>query len=237
MHRIPEIIAHRGVPREAPENTLPGFSLALTQGADAIELDVHGTADGVVVVHHDPSVLVRTATGTQRVQIDALPAEELLALPLDRGGHVPTLEAVLELIGPRAGVYVEVKAAGIEAALLTCLARHPKVRVAVHAFDHRIPAAIQARRPGMPIGYLSGSYPVDLAGSLGPPLPASLWQHVSLLDEPLVAAAHALGVRVVAWTVNDPAAARWLAGIGVDALCTDVPGTIRAALTDTAVGG
>ena len=49
-----EIIAHRGTPRELPENSLPGFARALEAGAQGIELDVHLTADGVVVVHHDP---------------------------------------------------------------------------------------------------------------------------------------------------------------------------------------
>ena len=231
MMRTPEIIAHRGVPREAPENTLPGFELALAQGADGLELDVHATADGVVVVHHDPAVTVVTPTGSIVCPIATVSAEELLAMPLARGGRVPTLDAVLAMVGGRGRVYVEVKAAGIEQPLLACLARHPEVATAVHAFDHRIPSAIRGADPDRSIGWLSVSYPVDLSASLGATPPDALWQHAELIDAALVAAARARGVRVIAWTVNDLAQARSLVALGVDGLCTDCPGLFVAALT------
>jgi glycerophosphoryl diester phosphodiesterase len=227
MIRTPEIIAHRGVPREAPENTLRSFAMALAQGADAIELDVHATRDGVVVVHHDPTVTVESATGPVVHPIAAVAATELLTLPLVRGGTVPTLDAVLELVGGRARVYVEVKATGIEQPLLACLARHPEVATAVHAFDHRIPSAIRQADAGRSIGWLSVSYPVDLSASLGATPPEALWQHAELIDEALVAAAHARGVRVIAWTVNDLAQCRALVAMGVDGLCTDVPALLK----------
>lgn len=221
-----EIIAHRGASRDALENTLTAFRVALEQGADAFELDIHATADGVVVVHHDPTV--RHVTGP--VAIRHTRHAELPAIGPNARERIPTLDEVLRLAGERATVYVEVKAAAIETLVCDALDRHPRVRTAVHAFDHRIPFAVRRRRAGTPIGLLSASYPLDPATMLGDPVPEALWQHVDVLDAALVDAAHRRGVRVIAWTVNDPARARELVAAGVDALCTDTPGALREAL-------
>ncbi len=230
MIRIPEIIAHRGAPREALENTLAAFQIALDQGADGIELDVHTTKDGVVVVHHDPAIRVNRDGTNMLTPIANLMAAEALVLPLAGGVTLPPLDDVLELIGSRAVVYVEVKSTGIEGPLLDCLDRHPRSHVAVHAFDHRIPMAVRAKRPTLSVGLLSASYPLSLVGFIGAARPQALWQQAHLIDAELVDAAHALGTRVIAWTENDDVHARELIAMGVDALCTDIPGLLRAAL-------
>jgi glycerophosphoryl diester phosphodiesterase len=227
--RIPEIIAHRGAPREAHENTLPAFRLALAQGADGLELDVHATRDGIVVVHHDP-VIRRRVSDTILTPIADLDAAELTALVMPGDSRIPTLAEVFEMVGDRATVYVEVKGAGIEAPVIACLDRYPRVRTAVHAFDHRIPVAVRTRRPDTSIGLLSTSYPTSLAAFIGQVTPNAFWQHAHLIDEQLVRNAHALNARLIAWTVNDAAHARDLTRMGVDALCTDTPGLLRAAL-------
>jgi glycerophosphoryl diester phosphodiesterase len=162
--------------------------------------------------------------------LSAVDAADLLTHRLKGGLALPTLDAVLNLVGARATVYVEVKAPGIEGSLVACLDRHPLARAAVHAFDHRIPVAIQLARPRVPIGLLSTSYPVSLRGFVGAAHPQALWQQAALIDADLVRAAHELGARVVAWTENDAVHARSLVAMGVDALCTDVPGPLRAAL-------
>ncbi len=207
---------------------MAAFRLALEQGADGIELDVHATRDGTVVVHHDERLPVVDASGVATwlpiVQADAATVR---STRLRGGGEVPTLDAVLDFVGTLATVYIEVKAAGIEDALLACLDRHPGARVAVHAFDHRIPVAMRARRIGLSTGVLSTSYPLDLAGFIGQARPAAFWEYAPLIDDALVRQAHALGARVVAWTVNDPVHARLLHTMGVDALCTDTPGLLR----------
>lgn len=223
-----EIIAHRGASRERLENTLAAFDLALVQGADGIELDVHGTRDGAVVVLHDATVQM----GNPKV---ATPIADLeLAIvrgcQLSDGLAMPTLDEVLDLVGRRGTVYVEVKAVGIEDALVACLERHPASRLAVHAFDHRIPVAVRARRPGTAIGVLSASYPLDVPGMLRPAVPVALWQQAQLIDAELVRQAHAAGSTVIAWTENDPDHARQLLAFGVDALCTDTPALLRSAL-------
>ncbi len=230
----PEIIAHRGAWRESFENTLDAFERAVAAGADGIELDVHVTADGGVVVHHDP-VVARVADGSpgRGLALWASPLEDVRAIRLPGGHAIPTLDAVLDAMGHRLSLYVEVKApAGREPAVLACLDRHPGARVSVHAFDHRIAARCRALRPGLPIGFLSASYPLELAAQFTVVRPDAFWQHAALVDAALVVAAHAAGVRLVAWTENAPDRARALAALGVDAICTDDPATLRAALRD-----
>ncbi len=227
-----EIIAHRGASRECLENTLAAFQRALEQGADGIELDVHATRDGRIVVHHDATV--RSALDDEPRAIAALTAAELAAVRLSDGSRVPSLDEVFDLVGARAVVYVEVKAAGIEEPLLACLdgirRRHPGVRLAVHSFDHRIPSAVRAQRPDTAIGFLSASYPMSMRGVLGAPPPDALWQAGELIDQALVDAAHGVGSRVIAWTVNRQTHARALMQLGVDAICTDTPGLLQSGL-------
>lgn len=228
---LPAIIAHRGASRDFRENTLPAFRRALELGADGIELDVHGTRDGVLVVHHDATLAMRHGEAVEDVPIASLTAGEVAAHRLLTGDRVPTLDAVCELVGERAVLYVEVKAPHVEALVAAFLDRHPGVRTEVHAFDHRIPVGVRAVRPGTPIGLLSASYPLDVRGVLSWSDASAWWQHAELIDEPLVVALHDAGVRLIAWTVNSAPYARQLAAWGVDGICTDVPDIIRSALT------
>ncbi len=109
----PWIIGHRGVPDEAPENTLKSFALAISQGTDLLEMDLHLSADKQLVVIHDDSV-DRTTNGTGRV--DQLSLKELLALdagcwmgPMHCGERLPTLSNVLDLSANIVGLVVELK--------------------------------------------------------------------------------------------------------------------------------
>ena len=227
----PELIGHRGAPRRHRENTLAAFVAALDAGATAVELDVHRTADGTVVVHHDP-VLGAGAGRLAGAPIAALDAEVLLAHPLgDDGAVVPTLDDVLRLCGARAAtVYVEAKARDIEPAILAALGRHPATRAAVHAFDHRVALRVAERAPAVPTGILLDSYLLDPAHALRSAGARDYWPHRLMLDDALVRAVHDAGGRVVAWTVNDPDEAVRLAAMGVDAICTDLPDVVGPAL-------
>src|ERR671916_1175095 len=96
----PARIAHRGAPREHPENTLPAFARALELNADGIELDVHATRDGVVVVHHDP--VPRATPDDPRLAgrpIADLTYAEVEQFSVAPGVPIPTLADVLALIG------------------------------------------------------------------------------------------------------------------------------------------
>jgi glycerophosphoryl diester phosphodiesterase len=216
-----EIIAHRGAPHERRENTLASFARALELGAAGIELDVHGTRDGDVVVHHDPVVHARTgedraprtiASSTRRELDELLPPDE----------RVPTLTEVLDLVGRRATIYVEIKAPRIEERVVHVLRDAPETsRCAVHGFDHRIVRRIHALAPDLECGILLTSYLVDPLRALADAGARDLWQQVELLDAELVALVHGAGGRVIAWTVNDLALGQRLADWGVDGLCTD----------------
>ncbi|MCA0376253.1 MAG: glycerophosphodiester phosphodiesterase [Gemmatimonadetes bacterium] len=228
-----EIIAHRGASRESPENTLAAFAAALRQGADGIELDVHASRDGVLVVHHDADVAPNPHTPGVRVPLASLTAAEIAALPRGPDRAIPTLDAVCALVGSAARLYVEVKASGVAPLVAAAIDRHPDVRMAVHAFDHRLPVAVRSMRPGTSIGLLSASYPLDVAAWVGSVQAEAFWQHADLVDAALVQAVHSMGARLICWTVNDAPRARQLVAWGADALCSDVPGAIRAAVTPT----
>ncbi|HJU68070.1 MAG TPA: glycerophosphodiester phosphodiesterase [Gemmatimonadaceae bacterium] len=234
MSRSPELIGHRGAPRERPENTLTSFLRALDLGADAVELDVHATRDGVVVVHHDfvPRAESRVAA------LRGKPIADLSAADLETfqvsGEPIPTLSAVLEAVGTRATVYVEIKGRDIERAVIATIASVSSAeRVAIHSFDHRAVVRARAMRPGLPSGILSVSYLVDPQGALRAANARDYWQEASMIDESLVDAVHNARGRVIAWTVNDPDHARRLASMGVDGICTDVLQIVGPALAST----
>ncbi len=95
------VIAHRGASGAETENSLAAFRAAIDLGADAIELDVHATADGSVVVHHDETV--------GDAHIPTSPLERVRQQQLPNGEHVSTLSEVLELLGKGPTVFIEVK--------------------------------------------------------------------------------------------------------------------------------
>ena len=233
--RTPEIIGHRGAPRQRRENTLAAFARALELGADAIELDVHATADGVVVVHHDP-VLGADAGPLRAARIATLGATEVCGdWAATEDARIPTLEDVLSLVGDRATVYVEIKGVGIERLVLDAIGGAAGARCAVHAFDHRVSRRARELSASLPGGTLAAgvlvvSRLVDPVAPMRAAGARDLWQHWELLDEDIVRSVHEYGGRVIAWTVNDAAAAVEFAWMGVDGLCTDVPDVVRAAL-------
>jgi glycerophosphoryl diester phosphodiesterase len=235
--RHPEIIAHRGTPREHVENSLAAFDRALSYGVDGIELDVHATSDGVVVVHHDPTLRASVNDGGLGGRaIASISSRDLQRFRLDDGSRVPTLLDVCKLVGDRATVYVEIKGRGIEQLVAdTIVAAHEShaTRCAVHSFDHRIALRMRTLAPELPTGVLLSSYLVEPVSALLAAGARDLWQHWDMIDDHLVERVHAIGGRVIAWTINEPGAARHLASLGVDGLCTDLPRVIQQALVPT----
>lgn len=216
-HTKPERISHRGAHQTLPENSIPAFLRAIELGADAIELDVHATSDGVVVVHHDPSV---TAPGVGTSQLVDLSASELSRFPLTDGIEIPTLEAVLKAIGDRVRVYVEIKALDIEPLVVRCIRESP-ANCAVHAFDHRVVKTVKALFPAVRTGVLEVARHIDPVASLVAAGAQDLWQEASFIDEDLIARAHAIDARVIAWTSDEADEWDTLSGIGVDGICTN----------------
>jgi glycerophosphoryl diester phosphodiesterase len=186
---------------------------------------VHSTEDGIILVHHDAEL---PGFGP----IGHLKYTQALDSRLPNGETIPTLPEVLNLLGDT-DVYVEVKtlAASFDAALLSVLDQGPApARYAVHSFDHRIVARLGQRRPGLRRGILLSSYPLDPIPLLTAAGAGTLWQDHRLIDQAIVDAVHGAGHRIIAWTVNQVADARRLAGLGVDGLCGNYPDKLRAAL-------
>ena len=217
--RAPEIIAHRGASREAPENTLAAFRRAQLLGADGVELDVHLTTDGVLVVHHDAIPREAPEPALMGKALHELSWGEVSLFRV-RGEPIPRLQDVLDAVGSTLNVYCELKGAGTTAAACALLAGGAP-RHAVHAFDHRQVAEAERLAAPLPRGVLEVSYHVQPLAGLTSVHARDLWQQWEMIDQTLVNDAHALGARIVAWTVNDAAAMSALAALGVDALCTD----------------
>jgi glycerophosphoryl diester phosphodiesterase len=220
-HNNPARIGHRGAPRELPENTIPSFARALELGADGIELDVHATRDGVVVVHHDP--VPRATTTDVRLAhrpIAELTYDELETFRVAPGIPIPTLEAVLALVADRATVYVELKGKSVERLAIDVIRRGP-ARCAVHSFDHAAIARAREIAPEVRRGLLFSRRPADPAAALQAADALDAWPEWPLVDQSFVDAVRRVGGSVIAWTVNDVGAAQHLASIGVDGLCTD----------------
>lgn len=201
------------MPRLARENTLPSFQLALDAGADGLELDVHATADGVVVVHHDE----RLAGGPA---ITSLTLGELRRHEAAPGVPIPTLAELCELVRGRATLFVEIKGAGIERAVLDVLASY-EGEAAIHSFDHALIGRIARLEPSRRLGILFEALDADVVQAMEATGARDVWPHWPLVTTSLVDAVHAAGGRVIPWTVNEPARAQALASLGVDALCGD----------------
>jgi glycerophosphoryl diester phosphodiesterase len=212
-----ERIAHRGAKREFPENTLAAFARAYERGADAVELDVHATADGVVVVHHDPSV--RDGLLTTR-QINQLTWDEVGQVDLGDGHRIPRLADVLAATPSSATVYVEIKGGGIEE-LVADVIRAGSARCAVHSFDHDAIARMREIAPEIPRGILFENSNTNVLSAIQVTDARDVWPRFDLIDADLVATILAARARVIAWTVNDATEAARLVALGVEGLCGD----------------
>ncbi len=214
----PTIVAHRGASGHRCENSLEAFLEARRLGADGVELDVHTTRDGALVVHHDPDL---PGLGS----IVDLELVQVRHHRLANGEPIPDLAAALAVLSGME-VWIELKTLPppADAELLSTIDAAPSpLTCAVHSFDHRIIARIGAQRPQLRRGILSASYPVDPIVQLERAGANTLWQEWHLIDTQLAEGLHRRGAQLIAWTVNNSAVAHRLTGLGVDGLCGNFP--------------
>jgi glycerophosphoryl diester phosphodiesterase len=234
----PIVIAHRGASAEAPENTIAAFELAVDQGADAIELDVHLSRDDHPVVIHD-FTLERTTDGAGPVR--SLTARELKRLDAGgwrgasfRGQRIQTLHEVLERFRDRTRFWIELKGGsdfypGIEDRVLSTLEVYEALdRALLQSFDHAALSRIRAMSAEARLGALVGRQP--LRPKLAPGLADAICPPVDLLTERDTAEILAGGLECYVWTVNEPAQMDRLVEWGVSGIITDRPGLLRARL-------
>jgi glycerophosphoryl diester phosphodiesterase len=216
---MPDAISHRGLRTSAPENTIAAFEAAIGAGCDGIELDVHGSVDGTLFVHHDFTF----ALGENVIAFAKADSKDISAARLDGDHPIPTLDAVLEAVGTRARVYIEVKAPGIEGDVARCLKRHfaNNGDYAVHAFDHRVVKRVLELNSSVRTGILQVGYPIDSCAAMRAAGASDLWQHVDFVDEALVADVHSCSGKLIVWTANTESQWESLSALGVDGICTD----------------
>lgn len=221
------LLGHRGARHEHPENTLGGIERALRAGVEGIEVDVHLSQDGHVVVIHDET-LDRTTNGRGRVDAHAFAA--LRALDAGKGERIPTLEEVLEVCRGRATPFIELKGSGVEEPVVAIL-REARMESAawVKAFDHRKLLRTKELAPGLRAACLLVGRPVDPVGIARSARADGLSLNVDYVDRDLVEECHAAGLVVCAWNCNDPSRLRALRETGVDWLGTDAPSSMVTA--------
>ena len=247
----PLVIAHRGFSAFAPENTLAAFRLGLAAGADLIELDYHHTRDGVPLVIHD-GTWDRTTDATnrwggQKLAVSEYPLESARALDAGRwfgpqwaGERLPTLAEAIATIQAQGVTLVERKAGDAET-MARLLRDHGWVnQLVVQAFDWEYLRRLHELEPR------------QILGALGPPSRLADGREPSGFEKPLsggwldevektgaqvvvwnrelsaasVQLAHARGLKVWVYTINEPALAGALLDLGVDGVITDNPSLI-----------
>lgn len=228
----PRVLAHRGLALEAPENTLLAFAKALAVGAEFIETDVHESADGVAIVSHDADL---SRVAGRDVRVGQLTAAELRRIDLGFGQGFSTLAEALDGF-PDARFNIDVKSAGAVLPTVEAIrAQGATGRVLVTSFsESRRRAAVRAL-PGVATSASFGTgarvlaaAKLHLAGRVRRTLRSvdavqlpEQWKGVRVVTPPLVRMAHAAGVEVHVWTVNDPADMQRLLDLGVDGIVTD----------------
>ncbi|MCX4638396.1 glycerophosphodiester phosphodiesterase [Streptomyces sp. RPA4-5] len=222
-------IGHRGMMGVEPENTLRSFVRAEQEGLDVIELDLHLSKDGALVVMHDADV-DRTTDGAGPIVERTL--AELRELDAGRGERIPVFEEVVTAV--RAPLQAEIKDVAAAQALAEVLRSRDLVdRVDVISFHDEALAAIRTLLPGVRtalVGSRYGTDVVDRALAVGATM---LSLNIRRLTLELVERAHAAQLKVVAWTVNTHDQLRLARGLGLDGVVTDLP-EIRRAVRFTA---
>lgn len=243
--RFPIIVAHRGSSRHAPENTLAAFRQAMDDGADAIELDVHLSKDGQVIVIHDDR-LERTTNGHGRVGDYTL--DELRQFSSGEWLHkkfssekIPTLTEVFELVSGRVGINIEIKYTKrrtqsklIVERCIEIIRRFKSFKsVLISSFHHpllqlakRIDRSIVSGALYHPVLHFRKS-PIKLAKAVQA-------QYVllatSMIREKIVTESHRRNLFVGVYTVNSVKNLQRVRIAGVDSIYTDTPSTILKSL-------
>jgi glycerophosphoryl diester phosphodiesterase len=222
--RRPLVISHAACGGHAPENTLAGMRKALELQADAIEIDVQASADGVPVLMHDLTV-DRTTNGSGEVA--KLSLEQLRAL--DAGGEpVPTLAGVLQITRGRALLVIEIKQPGIEGLIATVARDQNSLgEVMAWSFFPQALESIRAAEPRMPGALLLTAealsrWPEARERALRLGLQGVSAFH-SRIDEQLTRDCQRSGLALYAWTVDRQANIARLIELGIDGVCTNFP--------------
>ncbi|MFJ8309929.1 MULTISPECIES: glycerophosphodiester phosphodiesterase [unclassified Streptomyces] len=212
-------IGHRGVMGVEPENTLRSFVRAERAGMDVIELDLHLSKDGALVVMHDAEV-DRTTDGNG--PIGELTLAELRELDAGQGERVPVFEEVLDAV--KTPVQAEIKDVAAARALAEVILRRDLVsRVEVLSFHDASLAEIASLVPGVRTGLVDDDWGPDLVDRARAVGAKSLVLSIHRLTLETVEQARAAGLKVIGWTVNTQEQLRLVRALELDGATTDYP--------------
>ena len=232
-----EIVAHRGVPSKAPENTIPAFERAIELGADAVELDVRLTRDRVPVVYH--YFYVNEAHRSSPIfdyTYDQLRDVEILGTigNISSEGKISTLREVLEAIGGRIDMEIEIKgpeseSSGIIGSVLIDY-KHLWHTIEITSYEPTLLLDMKHLCPGLPtdllfprsqewmgldvVAYVA-SHRARLAGA------RAVHLHPTQLSTRVISTVRSLGLEIHAWDVNDDASLSRIVELEIPKICTD----------------
>ena len=219
-------IGHRGAKGHGSENTLPSFQKALDLNADGIELDVHVCKTGELIVIHDFTV-DRTTNGSGAVS--ELSLSELKSLKINDETEVPTLEEVLELVGKKCLINIELKGRHTAKPVSHLIEKY--ILEKEYSYDDFIVSSFQREElemmitinPRINLGVLSQASVTQALEWANAFSAKAIHPHFSLLTEENVQQAQEQGLKIYTWTVNETEDIERIKNYKVDGIITDFP--------------
>lgn len=211
-------IAHRGGAMHAPENTITAFRKALEMGADAIEFDVRKTRDKLPVVIHDEDL--RRVAGVNK-GISEMLLSELKKVKVFNVETIPTLEEVLQELGGKIAMFIEIKDEGLEEIVTDLIKQYNVVdHCLVISFNYNSLIKIKNLYNKIEIGLLSNTYNIPINVATKHNAMAILPRYTTITPQ-VIKEAHAKKLKVYTWTINDVAQALKVINYGIDGIATD----------------
>jgi glycerophosphoryl diester phosphodiesterase len=230
-------IAHRGASGSYPENTLAAFAAAIKMGAEMCELDVHLTRDSVPVVIHDDTI-DRTTNSTGAVAMKTLRKlrEADAGIRCGRrfaGEHIPTLAETLRLASGCCALNIELKGIATERPVCELIDSHDAIAATiVSSFDWTMLARVREIDSRIRIGLLAKRGASRLLGEAAALGAEAVHPRTDIVAGDFCERAHARGLKVFAWTCDDPAEMRRLSMAGVDGIMTNYPDRLVSLLAE-----
>lgn len=221
------VIAHRGGSQLFLENTMGAFRKVQELGVDAIEIDIHATSDGKLIVIHDPDL--NRIAGIDRFVSD-MTYEEVSKVELQGGERVPDFETVIREV--KIPLVIEVKTPDVISALIRIFKENPSYveRCVVISFFHEILGVLKNEFPHLITGALLAGFPSDPVSVAKSCNADTLSFYFEGITKTYVDKCHRGGIMVSVWTPNTEKEIREVIATGVDSIASDRPDLVLKAL-------
>ncbi len=222
-----KLMGHRGARNEKPENTMAGFRHLIDLGLKCVELDIHLSRDGEIMVIHDET-LERTTNGTGPVSEHDLAS--LQKLDAGEGEKIPTLKEVLNLLLPESfEVQIEIKDPNAVTPLidyLNQLEEDQKAQIIVISFDHRTIYKVKNQIPSLRTAGILYAYPLDPCSIIKAARADGISVNIQFVDEDLVKKVKEEKYSITVWNANTKEEYEHMKELGIDYIATDAPTTL-----------